>query len=351
VSRTPIDFALRCYPNWWTERYGDEMLAVIDDLKTEGRSEKLIAMGLLRDAMRSRLQARGMPRTYGLLANRTSTSVAMSTLTWLVTIPVLLFTTGRFTLKSSSGLVETGFPFQLTMLRTKVAPIPGAHWVLPTISTTTRIIGLSTLVMQFLFVLTLLALTIGLAVLRNGIVREKERNQGLMYLLTWVPPFTVCAIVLLDIAQSLVNDGRRPINVPNEPLKFVGGHPALAALMGELLWAVAIGGWLLSMIGLAVVANRVTLPPETLRFGRTVSVLTSVSLSFTFIAFIVWGVAIDIQNHQSHVAGAIVATYPRHDLWLPMSFALGLASVASIYGANVARRSWRIIYANRLWDT
>jgi len=70
VARTSvIDVALRCYPTWWRERYGDEMRATIESLRLEGRSAISIAVGLFRDAFRSHLQARGMPRTYGLLAN------------------------------------------------------------------------------------------------------------------------------------------------------------------------------------------------------------------------------------------------------------------------------------------
>ena len=124
----------------------------------------------------------------------------------------------------------------------------------------------------------------------------------------------------------------------------------MAALMGNLIWTVGIAGWLLSIAGLAIVANRVNLPPETLRFGRTVSVLTSISLKLTFLAFVAWVIALDVQSGQAHVAGAIVATYSRHDFWLPMMLALGLASVASIYAATSARRSWRTIYSQRLWD-
>jgi hypothetical protein len=104
------------------------------------------------------------------------------------------------------------------------------------------------------------------------------------------------------------------------------------------------------MGGLTVVANRVNVPPATLRFGRTVSVLTSISMTLTFVAFVVWVAALHVQSSQVHVAGSIVASYPRHDLWLPIACVLGLACAASIYGATRARQSWRAISALRLWD-
>jgi hypothetical protein len=348
VGRSLVELALRCYPTWWNERYGEEMRAVIDDLQHEGRSESRIAIGLLRDALRSRFQARGMPHNFGLLAARTRTSVATGTLPWLAIVPFLSYVIGRFTLTSSSGAVESGYPFQLTLFRTRVVSEPGVHWVLPSISTSTWIVGGATMFMDALFALTLLVLIVGLGVLRYGIVREKGQNRRSLYVLTWVPVVAVVVLVAMRIAQQYLTDGSRPEGPGGQ---FVGGHSALAALMGNFMWVVAIGGWLLTIVGVTVVARRANLPPETLRFGRTVSVMTSVSLTLTFIAYLVGGVALAIQNRESHVAGAIVATYTLHDVWLPMAFALGVSCVTSIWGATVARRSWRIIYSQRLWDS
>jgi hypothetical protein len=351
VARSLIDLALRCYPQWWNERYGDEMRAVIDDLKSDGRSETRIAMGLLRDALRSRLQARGMPRTYGLLATRTRTSVATSTLPWLAIVPFVTYVTGKLLLVSSSGYVQAGFPFQVTTLRTRVVSEPGIHWVRPSISTSTWFVGLSTTTMDVLFTISFLVLAVGLGAWRYGIVREKSENRRSLYLLTWVPLATVIVLGALEVAKSVLNGGARQYHLSDGQMVFTGGHRAIAALMGDSLWVIGTAGWLITIVGLAIVANRADLPPETLRLGRTISVLTSASLLLSFLCFIVWGIAMDVQNHQAHAAGAIVATYPHFDLWLPMAILLGLTSIVSLYGATSARRSWRTIYAQRLWDT
>jgi hypothetical protein len=347
MRRSLVGVALACYPQWWKERYGDEMRAVIDDLKDEGRSEHTIAVGLLRDAVRSRLQARGMPRTYGLLANRTKTSVAAGTLPWLAIVPFVLTIMGTYVLHPFRNEILVGYPFQLSPFRTKV--FAHGQTIHPAMSAATWVGGISVIVVQALFLVTLIILGIGLSSLRYGMVREKGRNRRWMYLLTWTPMFTVLSLVALEIGRTFVNANRVGTST-NGHILWVGGHPAIAALMGDLMWALAIGGWLVAMGGLAVVANRVTVPPDTLRFGRTVSVLTSISMSLTFVAFLVWTVAIDIQSRQGSSVGTIVATYPRHDLWLPMTFALGLCSVASIWGATSARRAWRTIYLQRLWD-
>jgi hypothetical protein len=351
VGRSLVDVALACYPKWWRERYGDEMRAVVDDLKDEGRSDKVIAFGLVRDALRSHLQARGMPRAYGLLANRTRTSVAAGTLPWLAIVPFVLTVTDTFAVHPFRDDVILGYPFLLSPFPTKV--LAHGQTLHPPMSTATWVGGISVMVVQALFVVTLVILAIGLSSLRYGIKREKGRNRRWMYLLTWTPLFTALSLLALDIGRTSVgaNQVSASSGLGNGRISWVGGHPAVAALMGDLMWTIAIGGWLLSMGGLAVVASRVNLPPDTLRFGRTVSLLTSISLSLTFIAFIVWGVAVDVQIRQSHVVGTIAATYSRHDLWLPMAVALGVACAASIYGAACARRSWRVIYSQRLWDT
>jgi hypothetical protein len=351
VRRSLIDVALGCYPRWWKERYGDEMRAVVDDLKEEGRSEHTIAFGLLRDAMRTRLQARGMPRTYGLLANRTRTSVAAGTLPWLAIMPFVLTITGTYVLHPFRNEVIVGYPFLLSPFRTKV--FAGNQTLHPAMSAATWVGGISVMVVQVLFIVTLIILGLGLSALRYGIKREKGRNRRWMYLLTWAPFITVFGLIGLSIGRTFVNANEVSTSsgLGSGHITSVGGHPAIAALMGVLIWALAIGGWLLAMGGLAVVAKRANVPPDTLRFGRTVSVLTSISMSVTFLAFIVWSVAVDIQVRQGSSVGSLVATYPRHDLWLPMALALGLASAASVWGATTARRSWRTIRLQRLWET
>jgi hypothetical protein len=346
-----VELALRCYPQWWTDRYGEEMRAVIDDLKLEGRSERTIAFGLLRDALRSRLQARGMPRTYELVATRTRTSVATGTLPWLAIVPFVMYVTSGLVVHSTAGAVQIGYPFQLTGFRTRVVSEPGVHWIHPSISTTTWIVGASTMLMDALYLLTLLVLTVGLGMLRYGVAREKKTNGRSLYLLTWLPVATLVIFVGLKIAQPFVGANSHSFLNAHDQLVTVGGHSALAAFLGVVAWIVALSGWFFTIIGLAVVAKRANLPPETLRTGRTVSVLTSVSLSLTFLAFVVWGIGIDVQSHQPHVAGAITATYDRHGWWLPMALGLGVACAASLWGATTARRSWRIIYSQRLWDT
>jgi hypothetical protein len=355
MARTSvIDVALRCYPTWWRERYGDEMRATIESLQAEGRSAFSIAVGLVRDAFRSHLQARGMPRTYGLLATRTKASIATATIPWMAVIPLVLFVTGPTHLTSPGGTVESGYPFQLSFFRTKIVPGAGAfgvHWPLhPIISSTDWIIGLSNMAIQGAFFLTLMALGIGLAAFRFGIRREKRVNRRRMYQLTWLPVATFVTFIGLTLAQNHVSNESTYAGSAHGLVFVGGGHPSVAAFIGNLEWIVAIGGWLLSMVALAVVSKYVTLPPDTLRFGRTMSLLSSFSLSVTFVAVVVWGVAIDVRGHGAARVGTVVSTYPEHGLWVLLVLVLGVATLLSIAGASSARQSWRTIRVQRLWD-
>ena len=350
MARTSItDVALRCYPSWWRERYGDEMRATIESLQTEGRSALSIALGLLRDALRSHVQGRGMPRTYGLLATRTRTSIATATIPWMAVIPFVLAVTGPTHYTASGGGVVAGYPFVLSPFPTKLFSSP--HHLHPVISTTEWVIGLSNMAIEAAFLLAFIALAIGLAALRYGIKREKASNRRRMYSLTWLPMVTVLTFVGLAIAQNSLRNGARFVGSAHGEVYLGGGHPAVAAFLGNLEWTVAVGGWIVSMVALSVVSRSVTLPPETLRLGRTVSAISSISLCVTFVAVVIWGTLIASRGPAVVHAGTVVATYPEHGLWLLLVLVLGVATLLSIAGASSARQSWRTIYAERLWDT
>jgi hypothetical protein len=73
---------------------------------------------------------------------------------------------------------------------------------------------------------------------------------------------TVVLIIVLDVAQSMLNDGPDPHQLITGQTVFLGGHTAVAALMGNFMWMVAIAGWLFSLFGLAIVATVSTFRPR-----------------------------------------------------------------------------------------
>lgn len=348
-----VDVALRCYPQWWRERYGDEMRAAVEDLIADGRSESLIALGLLRDAVRSRMRVAGMPRTYGLMAMKTRTSIAAATIPWLVIVPFITLVTGGVKFHSSLGHVQTGYPFALERFRMAVPVRTVAHplrLVYPPLSRATTMIGLSSQCMGLIFVLSFLVLAVGWTSLRDGVWEMKGYNRRRDYVLSWLPFVTVILAGLCKGLQEFLFRTTNARETLNGVLVPLNGHPAIAALTGDLAWMIAIVGWVLSAVALVVVARNVELPPATLRFGRTTSVLTAIALVMSCIVFVVWCVGINLQRRVPFSAGTITATYPHSGLWLPAALAFALATIVSVCGATSARRSWRVIRAQRLWD-
>jgi hypothetical protein len=329
------------------------MRVAVEDLAAEGRSETIIALGLVRDALRSRLRVVGVPRTYGIMAVKARTSIATATIPWLVVVPLITLLTGGVTFHSTLGHVFTGYPFTLSSSRISVAAATTAHKfavVHPPLSTPTFMIGLASQYMDIIFTLSFFVLAVGWTSLRDGVWQMKGSNRRREYVLSWTPFITVILAGLakgLQIYMFQPTNARETLNGVYVPLN---GHPAIAAFTGDFAWAIAIVGWVVSAVSLAVVAKRVELPPETLRFGRTTSVLTAVAMVLSFGVFVVWCVGINLQSHTPVSAGAITATYPHAGLWLPMSVVFAVGALVSVCGATSARRSWRIIRHERLWD-
>jgi len=289
----------------------------------------------------------GMPHTFGLLATRIRTSVAASTLPWIAIVPFLLFITGRFEVHSSSGDVQVGYPFQLTLFRTRVVSESGVHWVHPTISTATWIIGGSTMFMDALYSLTLLVLIVGLGRCatasfkrRDGIVARCTFSLGCLsprWLYSWP-----CGSP--RVSHGWFAPERAKFSVCRRSLRGRGAHGQLH--VGRRHWRMADHD---CQPGRRCEPRQRATRNASLRSDGECSDVSIAHADVPRVSRL--GVAVELQNRESHVAGAIVATYPRHDVWLPMAFALGFACVASIRGATTARRSWRIIYSQRLWDT
>jgi len=68
-----------------------------------------------------RFQVRGMPHTFGLLATRIERPSPPARSVDRI-VPFLVFITGRFEVHSSSGDVQVGYPFQLTLFGRELCP-------------------------------------------------------------------------------------------------------------------------------------------------------------------------------------------------------------------------------------
>jgi len=169
-SSSAIDLAIGCYPNWWRERYAEEMRAIAADLTADGRSPTRVALNLLRGAMRARSRARGMPKLYELWSTRTRVSIAAATLPWMLVAPFLLMAMGTQSLHSTAGKVSyTGWSFRMNDLQIAGSPPTPA----PPLTPAGSVAPYASLAVGVLFLLTLAVLAFGWSAL-TGAIRRSE---------------------------------------------------------------------------------------------------------------------------------------------------------------------------------
>jgi len=349
-GRSFIEIALRCYPKWWTERYGEEMRATVGDLVSEGRSQTAISLSLFRGAVRSRVQGRGMPQNYGLLAARTRISITAATIPWLIVAPFVIITTGQVSLYSNTSGDHSGVSYYFSFLGTGVLGTSAHGYRHPPLSTPTQVLGGSSQLLLWLTIITILVLATGWGVCRDGVKHSRTPHQRRLGWLTRVPAIIFLLVIGMKIAQSNFSSHNFRGTRSGQSIA-IGGHPAVAALLGDATWVLAVGGWILVIALAVVIAQKVNLPPAALQFGRTVSVVTAGLTVLSFFAFVTWCTALVAQSHESPVAGTITASYPHDVVWLPVALAFGVGVAVSVLGAASAKRSWRSISSQKMWST
>jgi hypothetical protein len=339
-GNSSIDAALRCYPTWWRARYADEVRVVIDDLTLEGRSTTRVALDLLLGAVRVRARAKGMPKVYRLWATRTRLSIARATLSWLLAAPLVLIAMGSQSLHSSAGRV---FPPQLTVFGTNDLMVMGRHAAMPapSLAPAGRIVVGATLAITVLFLVTVVVLATGWIRFSGGIGLSSAHRRRVA-LLVWAPGFAVLAVIGVVIAQTVV----RPTSYQSSgsgALVPLNGHPEATHVLAIVLPVVAIAGWLVSIVCVAMAAKRAEVAPKDLRFGRNVSIIVVSLFAALLAAYATWGVGLILQTRQASHGNFTTITYSNQYLWLPMVLLLIVALSLSAFSARAAARSWRVI--------
>lgn len=334
-----IELALRCYPGWWRERYGDEVRVVSQDLTAEGRSMVRVTLSLLGGAFRARSRAQGMPKNYGLWSVRTKTSIAAATLPWLLVAPFLMASIGNLVLHASEGtVVWSGFslvPRHLQIISHAV-PTPA-----PPLTPAGHVVLYSSLALTALFLVTFAVLISGWSGLTGAIKRSTVAHRGRLRLLAWTPLFALLADVVLLISQDKV----RPNTFSGYPghLVATGGNPAALHVLNVAVPTVAIVGWLISIACVGVAARRADVSPMDLRFGKSVAVVVASLFTVTLAAYATWGIGLMVQARQAANGNFTTVGYSHSGLWLPMVLMLVAAAALSWISARAARCSWKII--------
>jgi hypothetical protein len=336
-----VDTALRCYPGWWRDRYADEVRSVIADLRTEGRSVTRLTFDLMRGAIRVRTRAGGMPKVYRLWATRTRLSIALATLPWVLVAPLVLMAMGNQSLHSSAGPI---FPDGISLIGSNNLEVMGRHGPIPAPPVTPAgwvVIDASRAILV-LFLVTLLVLIVGWSQLTGGIRRSSSPRRRRVVLLAWAPGFAFLADISLMVIRSVVGPSAYGGH-GGGPIVPLNGNPAAAHALGVVLEVVALAGWLVSIVCVAVAARRAEVSSSALRFGRTLSVVVAVLLASLLGAYATWGIGLIVQARQSTRGSFTTIAYSSQGLWLPVVLVMVAAVALSVLGARAAIRSWRVI--------
>jgi hypothetical protein len=334
-----FDVALRCYPAWWQERYAGEVRTVADDLRSAGRNPARIVVDLVVGMVRVRRNAVGMPRTYRLWNARTRQSVATATLPFVLLAPFVLAGVGYTGLRAKGGTVfYSGFLFPRGLMRFgRTGPLPA-----PPLTPAATLIFWAEGAIMVLALLTLFAVLYGwgnfVAAVRNAAPGQSRWTRAL----GWTPALVVVAFIgLTALASRFTPHGW--IGVVGHPSRQVGGNPALFRLTHDLAQVALVGGWLLSVATIAVLARRYEMTPFDLRVGARVSSIMAILAVLMGGALAAWGAGVFLQAHQAGHGTFTVVEFVHPSLWPLSAAAALLACTLSISGATRARRGYRMV--------
>jgi hypothetical protein len=340
MSSRSVRWALRCYPSWWRERYGDEVSAVSCDLVSEGRSAYSVSFSLVRGAIASWTQGRGMPRKYELWSRRTRDSIAAATLPLMLLAPLVVYATAGQILRSSSGgfVLWEGFDFFPSRIQAyrDAALVPG-----PPLTAPGRLILAAAFILLVSSLIALLLLFCGWTRLISVIARDPSSTRRKAQLLAWVPVWSVLIDVALAAAIAIVQPSGY-YSTAGGGLVPTNGHLSALHALNAVFPIVSGVGWILSAIAIALAARMTKTDLRDLKSGRTVAVGSSFVLGLMAAASLVWGVSLAIQAHSAAHDSVTIVTYAHTRIWIPLSMAFVAAGVLSVFGTRSARTSFRV---------
>ncbi len=342
VSDLVVAAALRAYPRWWRDRYGDEQRAVVDDLRADGRSTWWIGADLARGALRARAVATGMPPEESLWRARLRTSVVTATLPLLLAVPIAAFVLGGWQLHWNGGTAFLGgFAFSGLGHVSGITAGPLPQSGPPTVSLSLG--PASWVALDACFVLGLLAL-VAFFVLADGwsTFRRSLRAAGAnrrLRLLAWAPAISVGADLALVVTEVVLRP-HRWVSHGGPPVPL-DGHLAAADLVASALHVVAIVGWVAAVACVGVAASRAELPVASLALGARTSLAAAVLTGLTALAVVTWAVALLVQAPSATTA--VTVTWPHGVVALVVAPLLVGVAVVSATATVAARRAVRVL--------
>jgi hypothetical protein len=301
-----ITAAFRLYPNWWRERYLKEVQVVIDDLAAAGRSRWAITLNLVIGALRARLRAEGMPRTYDLWARRTSTVVALATLPGLVPFMWLLY-----------GPRQPASPH---------SPATVNRWSIW--------VALALLIAAFLLIAIIFWVY---TALRRGVLERAPENRKRLRMLARLPRYLVLSALCMIVAWFYA----RPSHViyrTGRATVPLNGNPLLATVLVHASGAALLIGAAAFVLLLIEIARHGHISLQSLASAVSITHITVVLLWLMTASAATFGAL----SGSGIVKGAYLMAFPSGRSLVLLTSFLGVLAVAATIGAASAGRSLRV---------
>jgi len=267
-------WALRAYPDWWRERYGQDQEMFLADLAREGRALRGAVVDLIVGALRARLRPAGMPQSVPAWRDRTRASIAWATVPAMAGLVLVTVITQHSFLDSAQG-------GSLTALST------GGRVATEAMSA----LALAPIVLG-------ICLLVGWALVQRLADRAPRGRAGRRWLLLVTAPF---AGGVIEIGVSLLRAKLSPhtfvVSVGSrlETVVLPGGHP-LAASFLSTLWDVFALASLFSVFCVVLAARRADLQVSDLRGGVWLAQFTALVLFLVALTVVAWGIGV---THQA----------------------------------------------------
>ncbi len=314
--------SLRCYPDWWRQRYGAEQEELAEELAAEGRPHWLLAVGLLAGSVRARMTGSGMPPVPALWSSRARASVVVGTIPAVLALPLELAFVGAVSEYGWSGQGSTA------AMRESGAGAT-VHWEVTA-----------------LFVLWLVCaaqlLVAGIHVGRGLWPLSPGRR-----LTTVAVVAAPLAAVVLGLSMIRFSASLQPVVSGEERNLITGathfyylrrGNPLAATTLLWGGWTVGVGGWAVGLLAFGRLAARSNLSAEALQVAVSNARMTALTQASFVLGLVALGVTMTLQTPIGPDGGLIYVSR-FGPLAFPVLLMLAAIAALSLSGAASARRA------------
>ena len=285
----------RCYPASWRERYGEELVALLED----SFGDEALSVRTLLDLVRGGLRQRGRAAALTLGVARGATPQD----------------------RARAGTLGVGVAWALTMVAGLVFAKSSEHWGALTQPSRRVVPAAAVITMQGAAVLGALACALSLIVSRRALMRLAARS-GWSTVVRLVRPAVVALLVLVVATGALVRWAHRLSAAQRNGASAGYAHAFLA-------WGVlGVACVLITVVAAARLAARLEYSRHELRQLAAVDLLATTALGVVVASTVLWWVSLAGRASRfftSSVATTGGASVPMVVVLLTMTCALALA--------------------------